>query len=831
MDKGPSMKPSGRVSFQKMLENSGLGRLNLRGKLTLGNMAVTFLVVLIMGLYVYLRIQAGSQELIQTVDANARNRAEEDLIRTNGEQAVLLDSFFENMSENTSIAASSIRKILSDQKLSDNVYWDASSSLTRLPSGSWDNSNSEISSIFIPAGVSLTNPLVNKLNLIKHSELIFPSVLEGNPDIVAIYFGGENREVIYYPNIDLANIVPPDFDVTGRQWYVTATPKINPDNSVVWSAPYEDAALNGLVITTSVPVVDVNGKFEGVTAMDIQITRVIKLVENVQIGETGYAFLVDNTNRLISLPDKGYLDFGIQNDNTALTNIVDLAALATVPPELTQIMDQVTGEPTGFFSATLNGTERNIVFHEIPQVQYKLVYVIPSSELFSGQAEIAEQISEETGNTINISILLISLVFIAAGAISLAASNRLTAPLNTLNLTAQEITRGNFNVKAEVSSHDELETLATTLNTMTDTVSDLISSLENRVAERTSELQSVITQGERRGKQYEAIARVAQAITTQKNLQELLPQITEVISEQFGFYHVGIFLNDAVGKYAILAAANSEGGKRMLKRGHQLKIGTQGIVGYATGNKKARIALSVGDDAVYFDNPDLPNTQSEMALPLLETGEVLGALDVQSTDANAFSDEDLEALTILAELVSIAIQNAKLYEKMERSLAEAESASRQFFRENWNRLTEEFKITGYRYTARGAGPLTISDDESDEIGADGEHREVRVPITMRGQEIGELSVVIPKDENIKADQLDMIKAVADRVAVIAENARLFNETIRRAERERLVTDITTKIRGTNDPQAMIETAVSELREALRVSRVEIIPQKNKSPDR
>jgi GAF domain-containing protein len=101
---------------------------------------------------------------------------------------------------------------------------------------------------------------------------------------------------------------------------------------------------------------------------------------------------------------------------------------------------------------------------------------------------------------------------------------------------------------------------------------------------------------------------------------------------------------------------------------------------------------------------------------------------------------------------------------------------------------------------------------------------------MRGEEIGELSVMVPKDENIKADQMDLIKAVADRVAVIAENARLFDETTRRAERERLVTDITTKIRGTNDPQAMIETAVKELREALKVSRIEIIPQKNKSPD-
>jgi GAF domain-containing protein len=247
--------------------------------------------------------------------------------------------------------------------------------------------------------------------------------------------------------------------------------------------------------------------------------------------------------------------------------------------------------------------------------------------------------------------------------------------------------------------------------------------------------------------------------------------------------------------------------------------------------KKPRIALNVGDDSVYFNNPDLPETRSEMALPLLEAGNVLGALDVQSTEPNAFSDKDLEALSILAELVSIAIQNAKLYEQMDRSLAEAEAASRQFSRENWNRLAEDFQIAGYRYTAGGASPLRPTDDIENIATGQTEQRQVLVPINIRGVEIGELSVVVPKSESIKADQMDLIKAVADRVAVIAENARLFDETTRRAERERLVTDITTKIRGTNDPQEMIETAIKELREALNVSRIEVIPQKKKSLDR
>lgn len=824
------MRQSGRNIIQDMLDKTPLGRLLLRGKLTAGNMAITFLVILVMGIYIYLRIQDGSRQLISSVEENARIRAEESIANTNKEQTALLGSFFESMGRNTQIVADSIKSILEDESLNNSSYWDSSASLTQLASGSWDNSNTEISSIFIPAGVDLSVPLTRKLNLLKHSELIFPSVLSGNPDIVAIYFGGKSKETIYYPNIDLANIVPSDFDVTGRQWYVSATPDKNPENSVVWSAPYEDAALNGLVITTSQPVFT-GSTFQGVAAMDVQLTRIIDLVANAQIGETGYAFLMDNNNRLISLPGEGFIDFGITDENARLSEIIDPTVLSDASSEFYEILNRVTQEDQGLFTSVLNGSERYIVFNEIPEVGYKLVFVIPSAELFSSTAPIAEQVATQTNTTILFSLLLIAGVLVVATIASFSINTLLTQPLRSLNQAAVEILKGNFNAKAEVDSRDELETLAATLNNMTGTVKDLISSLEQRVSERTAELQKINEQDERRAKQYEAITRVAQAISTRKNLQELLPQITEVISDQFGFYHVGIFLSDATNTYAVLTAANSAGGKRMLNRGHQLKIGAQGIVGYATKMKKPRIALSVGDDAVFFNNPDLPDTQSEMALPLFEGDTVLGALDVQSRETNAFSDEDFETLTTLAELVSIAIQNAKLYEQMDRSLAEAESASRQFFRENWNQLAEESKIMGYRYTAGGAGPIMASDSVESDPETQTNRKQVLVPINIRGEEIGELSVTIPKDDSIKADQMDMIRAVADRVAVIAENARLFGETTRRAERERLVSDITTKIRGTNDPQEMIQTAIQELREALKVSRVEVIPQKKKSPDR
>jgi len=818
-----------RFRFFDWLENTAFGRLNLRSKLTLSNMLITLFVILSLGAYVYYRTQQAGGQLTSQLEANIRNRVEENLASTSSEQAALLNNFFAELSGDTAIIGSTIKDMLDKRTSLDNgMYWDAHTSLTQIEGGSWDNPNTEISSIFIPANVQITETLVRKLNTLKHTELMIPSFLADNPDIVAIYFGGTLKETIYYPNIDLANIVPPDFDVTGRIWYVDASPENNPNKEVVWSTPYQDAALNGLVITTSIPVFDSQGRFQGVAAMDVQLTQITNVVSNIRVGETGYAFLVDSENRLMALPPQGYSDFGITDPTQNFGQIMDSSTLPAAPSELFEILNQVSAGERSVFNIKLGESERFVAFQQVPEVNYKLVIVVPSNEMLTETAILSTQIQQETRNTIAISLLLIAGIFVLASITSLAIGNRLTTPLQSLTRVANEIIAGNFDAKAEVETKDEIGTLSTTLNTMTANIKGMVQSLEQRVHERTAELQESLEKNERRSKQYEAIAKVSQAINATQNLQELLPQISQVISGQFGFYHVGIFLNDAGNQYAVLGAANSEGGKRMLKRGHQLKIGEQGIVGYVTGTGRPRIALDVGSDAVYFNNPDLPETRSEMALPLMISNQIIGALDVQSTESNAFTEEDVDVLSTLAEQVSLAIQNARLYEQTQKSLSEAEAVSRQYFTETWKSLSQESRIAGYRYTPAGTTP--IAEDNLPEI-ANTDRKSITVPIIIRGQTVGELAVLVPKQEHIKADQMDLIHAVADRVGIFAENARLFDETSRRAEREHLVSDITAKIRSTNDPREMLETAIQELREALNVSRIEIVPQKVTTSDK
>ena len=379
------------------------------------------------------------------------------------------------------------------------------------------------------------------------------------------------------------------------------------------------------------------------------------------------------------------------------------------------------------------------------------------------------------------------------------------------------------------------------LNTSNQKLLALQAELEERVARRTEELASrseeletVNSRIQRRASQFEALAQVTQSIISIRDLQELLPHIATVISDNFGFYHVGIFLIDEVNEYAVLSATNSEGGKKMLDRKHRLRVGEQGIVGMVTVTGEPRIAMDVGADAIFFNNLELPNTHSEMALPLKRGESIIGALDVQSTAAAAFTEEDIQMLSLLASQVSLAIENARLFDETRSALTKAEMVSRQFTREAWGRLHTEQNLLGYRYNLTGASPLEKLVDFSEsgngpENGERAETTQVVVPIALRGEIIGKLAVQSPTGM-FSQEQIDIIEAVAERVALSAENARLFEETTRRAERERLVSDITGKIRSVTDPQSMIQTAMDELRKVLGASRVEVVPQNIKGSE-
>ncbi len=405
--------------------------------------------------------------------------------------------------------------------------------------------------------------------------------------------------------------------------------------------------------------------------------------------------------------------------------------------------------------------------------------------------------------------------------ISAGILNLLIVRLNLAVIRAEQ------NEKAQIEANEEMTKLKASLE-------ERVQARTSELTARGSELEQMNEQVHRRARQFEALAQVNQTIIAVHDLQNLLPRVATVISESFGFYHVGIFLLDEASEYAVFSATNSEGGQKMLERQHRLKVGEQGIVGNVTLTGKPRIVMDVGEDAVFFDNPELPETHSEMALPLKNQERVIGALDVQSTESGAFTEEDIQMLGLLANQVSLAIENAHLFEETRKALTESQAIGRQVTRDAWRRLPTEQNLIGYRYNLSGATPLDqlLEIKESTPGKSKGKQQgstSVVVPIELRGETIGNLVVQSPT-KDLNQEQLDLIKAVAERVAISAENARLFDETTRRAERERLVSDITGKIRSVNDPQAMMQIAMEELRNALGASRVEIVPQSVKRPD-
>jgi GAF domain-containing protein/HAMP domain-containing protein len=400
---------------------------------------------------------------------------------------------------------------------------------------------------------------------------------------------------------------------------------------------------------------------------------------------------------------------------------------------------------------------------------WKIVYVVNRSAFLA-------PIEAQTRGTI-----ITALVVAALAALSgLWVAQFLTVPISQLTTVARKIAEGDMSAQAPVVADNELGTLSSAFNKMTSQLRLTLQSLEERVEERTNELTH-------RANQLQASAEVGSAIASIRTLDELLPKITQQISHRFGFYHVGIFLIDPAGEYAVLMAANSEGGKQMLARNHQLRVNEVGIVGYVTGKKEPRIAMDVGKDAVFFNNPDLPETRSEMALPLKVGDRILGALDVQSTEPDAFTQEDIATLQLLADQVAIAIENARLFSENQTVLEGIHRAYRELSREAWIKLIHTHSELGtiankydILYTPGegwSAEMIRAAESGSSVYTKNGT---VAIPIKEKDHILGVLRLSKPASESWSKEELALAETLAQQLYLALENARLSTSRSTRA---------------------------------------------------
>lgn len=336
--------------------------------------------------------------------------------------------------------------------------------------------------------------------------------------------------------------------------------------------------------------------------------------------------------------------------------------------------------------------------------------------------------------------------------------------------------------------------------------------LEQRVEARTSELR-------KRATQLEAVSSVARTITLVQDINTLLPDIAKLVSQQFGFYHVGIFLVDETHDFAILRAANSEGGQRMLRRDYRLLIDSNSIVGYTIATGEPRTALNVEADSVYFANPELPDTRSEMALPLRTGGRTIGALDVQSSDTQAFAQEDIAVLTTLADQIAVAIENARLFGEARKALSESKTTFEKYIKQEWSNFSNQARHPGFVFDGKQVTPLdtqikrkhTKLVSQTGSLSLDKASATIAVPIKLRGQTIGVLDVRSKKGErDWTQDEIALLEAAAERAALALENARLVESAQRRASRERAIGEISARIGAVTHVESILQTAVEEL---------------------
>ncbi|OQY23657.1 MAG: hypothetical protein B6I35_03225 [Anaerolineaceae bacterium 4572_32.2] len=227
----------------------------------------------------------------------------------------------------------------------------------------------------------------------------------------------------------------------------------------------------------------------------------------------------------------------------------------------------------------------------------------------------------------------------------------------------QSVALGDMDAKVEIPEGIEvLSELAVGVEMMIDDLREMLAEQERAGAELA-----------RRALQLSTAAEVSRASSSILRLDELLPQAVELIRDRFNFYYVGIFLLDEGGQRAVLQAGTGEAGRQMLEAGHALEVSDTSMIGGCVLHKEARIALDVGEEPVRFNNPFLPDTHSEMALPLLSLSEPVGAMTIQSTKMAAFSEGDVAVLQTMADQLATAIANARLFEQTQATLSYAEA--------------------------------------------------------------------------------------------------------------------------------------------------------------
>jgi len=403
----------------------------------------------------------------------------------------------------------------------------------------------------------------------------------------------------------------------------------------------------------------------------------------------------------------------------------------------------------------------------------------------------AEVSSLEIYSNLQIQSILFSMLALLLGAIlSYYASRAVSNPIRELIETFDKIEQGDLSQRAPITATDELGIVTMHFNRMVSRLDELQNTLEQQVVERT--------------KQLSATNEVGRVASSSLDPDELLAKVILLVPERFGYYYAAIYLLDPSEKWAELKEATGEAGKLLRQNRHRLEVAGRSMVGTAIREKTARIAQIASEEKQRYENPILPYTRSEIALPLIVGDRVLGALNVQSTKESDFGPQVIETMQNMAGQVAIALENARLFQEAQHNIREMRTIQQQYLLEGWSGFTAQ-KEDELEYQVG---------DEPDE-----KSKKIEVSISLRDQVLGQIR--FESTEDWTPEQESLANAVATQAAIALENARLISESRQIAVYERMLAEINSKIWSSATIDGVLQTAVKELGRRLSASQATI----------
>jgi len=440
---------------------------------------------------------------------------------------------------------------------------------------------------------------------------------------------------------------------------------------------------------------------------------------------------------------------------------------------------------------------------------------------FIAEVPRAYVLSSSINSLLGSATLALFAVLIAVAAVYISAVS-IAEPISTLAKVAESYAAGKLSTRAAINRRDEIGALGSAYDQMAEQLQDIIGKLEQRVSDRTKELES-------QSLRLRASAEIARDAASARNLAELLDKANTLIQERFGIYHTGIFLLDNKKEFAVLTSSPTEAGRQMIASNHKLRVGEVGIVGRVAYTGEPRITLDTGADAVYFNNPYLPKTRSEMALPLKVENRMIGVLDVQSDEPQAFDKDDVAIMQILADQLATAIERTRLLQQVEQNLSDLQQAYGQFTREGWKTLGESGLLnkTGYRFDNIRIQSISEAPEHGEEVmktgtsvvKTNGTANQVAIPIKLRGQTIGVVSANLKDD--FTPTTISTLELAIERLALSLESARLYEQARLRADREQAIAQVAANISSATEFDAILRTTVEEVGRSLSDAEVSI----------